>query len=79
MEAAVASHGAMVNTLGPNRKATGRRAGYPRERVTGIGVLLGCFGIVDGDSWFTWWFNHLPGKPIYSPKRTPMVTGIHWD
>ena len=26
----------------------------------------------DGDSWFTWWFNHLPG-PYISPKRTPMA------
>ena len=33
-----------------------------------IGVLVGCFGEkIDGDSWFTWWFNHLPGKPIYLP------------
>ena len=37
-----------------------------------IGVLFGCFGRnIDGDSWFTWWFNHLPG-PFISPKRTPM-------
>ena len=37
-----------------------------------IGVLFGCFGRnIDGDSWFAWWFNHLPG-PSISPKRTPM-------
>ena len=22
---------------------------------------------IDGDSWFTWWFNHLPGKSMYFP------------
>ena len=38
------------------------------RRVLRIGVLFGCFGRkIDGDSWFTWWFNHLPGKPIYFP------------
>ena len=38
-----------------------------------IGVLFGCFGRkIEGDSWFTWWFNHLPG-PFISPKRTPMI------
>ena len=21
------------------------------------------------DSWLSWWFNQLPGKPIYSPKK----------
>ena len=26
---------------------------------------------IEGDSWFTWWFNHLPG-PSICPKRTPM-------
>ena len=37
-----------------------------------IGVLFGCFGrTIDGDSWFTWWFNH-PG-PSISPKRTPII------
>ena len=36
------------------------------------GVLFGCFGrTIDGASWFTWWFNHLPGASI-CPKRTPM-------
>ena len=49
----------------------------PVDRCEGevrrIGVLFGCFGRkMDGDSWFTWWFNHLPG-PSISPKRTPMV------
>ena len=29
---------------------------------------------IDGDSWFTWWFNHPPG-PSISPKRTPMCRG----
>ena len=34
------------------------------------GVLFGCFASnIDGDSWFTWWFNHLPGKPIYFPQK----------
>ena len=33
-------------------------------------LFFGCFGRkIDGDSWFTWWFNHLPGKPIYFPGR----------
>ena len=32
------------------------------------GVLFGCFAEkVDGDSWSTWWFNHLPAKSIYVP------------
>ena len=30
-------------------------------------------GKIDGDPWFTWWFNHLPG-PSICPKRTPMTT-----
>ena len=42
-----------------------------------IGVLFffrggGFGGNIDGDSWFTWWFNHLPGLSI-CPKRTPML------
>ena len=33
-----------------------------------IGVLFGCFGRkLDGFGLITWWFNHLPGKPIYLP------------
>ena len=41
-----------------------------KERT--IGVLFGCFARkIDGDSWFTWLFIHLPG-PFISPKRTPM-------
>ena len=40
-----------------------------------IGVLFGCFGrTIDDDSWFPWWVNHLPGKPIYFHKRTPMAS-----
>ena len=35
-----------------------------------------CMGFVEksmeADSWFTCWLNHLPGKPIYFPQRTPM-------
>ena len=35
-----------------------------------IGVLFGCVGRkIDGDSWFTWWLHHLPGKPIYVPQK----------
>ena len=35
---------------------------------TSIGVLFGGFGRrIDGFPWFPWWFNHLPGKPIYLP------------
>ena len=35
--------------------------------------FLGCFARrIDGDSWFAWWFNHIPG-PSISPKRTPML------
>ena len=38
-----------------------------------IGVLFGWFGrTIEGDSWFTWWFNYLRG-PSTSPKRTPMI------
>ena len=37
-----------------------------------VGVLFGCSARqIDGDSWFAWWFNHLPG-PSISPKRTPI-------
>ena len=37
-----------------------------------LGVLFGCFARkIDGDSWFTFWLNHLP-EPSISPKRTPM-------
>ena len=38
-----------------------------------IGVRFGCFARkIDGDSWFTWWFHHLPG-PSSSPRRTHMI------
>ena len=38
--------------------------GSPKRVVT-IGVLFGCFSKkTDGDSWFTWWFDHLPEPPI---------------
>ena len=41
-----------------------------------VGVLFGCFGRkIDGDSWFTWWFNHLPGPSIFS-KRAPMAERV---
>ena len=36
-------------------------------------VLFACFGRkLDGDPWFTCWFNHLPG-PSMSPRSTPMI------
>ena len=41
------------------------------------GILFGCFGRkIGGDSCCTWWCaqDHLPGKSIYFPKRTPMFT-----
>ena len=39
----------------------------------GLGVLFGWLGSkIEGDSWFTRRFNHLPGKSIYFLKRTPM-------
>ena len=45
---------------------------YWAEANGSIGVLFGCFGRkIDGNSWLTWWFHHLPG-PSSSPKRTPM-------
>ena len=58
--------------------------GYPAYglwfRSSAIGVLFGCFGRkIDGDSGFTWWFHHLPGKPIYLPKRTPMSSAVSSD
>ena len=38
------------------------------SNVSYIGVLVGRFGRkIDGDPCFTWWFHHLPGKPIYFP------------
>ena len=41
-------------------------------RPSTVGVLFGWFGErIEGDSWFTWWFNHLPGPSIF-PKRKPM-------
>ena len=37
---------------------------------------FGCFaGKLNGDSWFTWWFAHLPGKPIYFPYVNEEDTG----
>ena len=55
-------------------QATGLTGDFP-ERLASpdrLGVLFGCFARkIDGDSWFTWWFHHLPGSSI-SPKRTPM-------
>ena len=44
------------------------------DRLYGpIGVLFGCFGPkIDGDSLFTWWFNHLPG-PSIATQRRPFV------
>ena len=53
-----------------NPESNRRRVGH---RIGDIGVLFDCFGRkIDGNSWFTWWFNHLPG-PSISPKRTPMI------
>ena len=28
-----------------------------------------------GESWFAWWFNHIPGPSIF-PKRTPMWVSL---
>ena len=46
--------------------------------AAGTGVLFGCFGgRMEGDSWFTWWLNHLyQGNPSICPERTPMAAGI---
>ena len=33
----------------------------------GLDSLVSFFSAGDGDSWLTWWFNHLPGKPIFLP------------
>ena len=47
-------------------------AGLKDLKSVVIGVLFGCLGgKMEGDSWFTLWFNHLPGASI-CPKRTPM-------
>ena len=27
-------------------------------------------------SWFTWWLNHLPGKPIYFPEKDTIVSSM---
>ena len=50
-----------------------------KERVRFIGVLFGCVARkIDDDSWFTWWFKHLPGISSYSPEsvdgRNPFRT-----
>ena len=38
------------------------------KSLDSVGVLFGCVaGKIAWRSWFTWWFNHLPGKPIYFP------------
>ena len=48
--------------------ANWRKGGDVTEAMA-IGVLFGDFGRkIGGDSWFTGWFNHLPG-PSISPKR----------
>ena len=48
----------------------GGGGGLEGNWVGSIGVRFGCVGgKIDGDSWFTWWFNHLPGKPIYLPQK----------
>ena len=50
-----------------------RGGGQGRGGATSTGILFGCFTQrIDGDSWFTRWFTHLPG-PSISPKRTPMA------
>ena len=55
------------------KRGHGRQTRRVAVKVLRRGVLFGCFGRkIDGDSWFTWWFNHLPG-PSISPKRTPKV------
>ena len=37
--------------------------------------FLGCFGgTIDGDSWFTWWFNHLRG-----PSICPQWASYGWE
>ena len=45
------------------------------QTAASIGVLSGCFARkIDDDPWFSWWFfSHLPGKPFFSPLRTPMT------
>ena len=52
------------------RRGTGNRTSH---RCFNFWLVLGRKNRL-GDSWFTWWLNDLPGKPIYFPKRTP-VTG----
>ena len=41
-----------------------------------IGVLFGwCVGQIEGDSWLTWWFNHLPG-PLFTKKKDTYVDNL---
>ena len=41
--------------------------------IATAGVLFGWFVLkIEGDSWFTWWFNYLPGPSIFQ-RRTPMA------
>ena len=50
-------------SLGFDRKPLGSLGSL---KGTSTGVLFGCVARkIDGDSWFTWWFNQ-PGKPIFS-------------
>ena len=49
------------------------------ERDSRIGVLCSCFGRkIDGDSWFTGWFNHPPGKSIYFPEKDTWAHRFLW-
>ena len=48
-------------------------------RLLSIGVFLGCFGRkLDGESWFTWWFNHLPG-PTGVASLGPFSPFFGWE
>ena len=64
----------MRHGLGRNAGGNKRREARRLARLSSffvIGVLFGCFGRkIEGDSWFTWWFNHLPGNPSIFQKAT---------
>ena len=43
-------------------------------------LFVFCARKIDGDSWFTWWFNRIyQGNPSISPERTPVARQLHFE
>ena len=58
----------LLRVRGPLPGAHGHLGGGLCEGAVNvhIGVLFSCFGRkIDGDSWFTWWFNHRLGRSYF--------------